>query len=210
MLYSITKETVNASKKPTFITAGIKENIYLKNVIYDTVTDKNIEFLSFNFENENGDKFTHTEFPVYMSKPLEVMSAEEKERFYGDLEAKMSRIKQIVEVFKDNFIIETDTFKNLAEAVIKFLGNSYENKAVRVKIVYNNKGWTTFPNKKWQAKHTFIESMDVAAELTRIQKVPGDVFERPIRPDVEKIDNNPIEVGNVPTNSIEDKDEIPF
>ena len=208
-LYSVTKETPNASNVPSYIAAGINEDIQLVDVVYKT-TAKGNEFLAFNFENKAKNKLSLTEWPKNLNKPIEQMNSTEKEVIFAIAEAQHMRIKQIVETFTglDTFEVEASSFKELAEKTIAFLGDKFKGKLVRIKAVYDNKGFVTLPNKIGQAKYTFIESMSVPKDLSKIHILPGDTMERPVRKDAEQIEINPMEVPSTPTK--DSKDDLPF
>jgi hypothetical protein len=189
-LYKINTGTLNASNAPTFIPAGIHTNLRMVDIKYGT-TEKGNEFLAFYFENEKGDKLSHTEWPPKPSKPISAMSVEEKRTFLEyNIEGQMARLKQIIEVFKKDPSLEADNFKELAMQIIAFLGDSYKDKLIRVKVVYDNKGFTTLPK---NARNTFIESADIAEDKSSIRQLPSDKFERPNKGDVEKEEFNPLE-----------------
>ena len=62
---------------------------------------------------------------------------------------------------------------------------------LRVKIVYNNKGYTTLPN---YCKFTFIEPMNLPeGQVSKITELNIDVFVRPITADKETTDVNPLD-----------------
>lgn len=210
-LYNVDKSTVTATDNSTFIDAGIHEDIVMVDVRYATTVNGN-EFLAFYFENKQGDKLSHTEWPVKLSRPLEAMSQEEKDKYLGIIESQKSRIKQIVEVFyseeeleKRPYEIEANSFKEFAEKTITFLGKVYEDKPVRVKVLYDYKGYTALPNR---SRFTFIEPMSVSKEDSKIRILSGDVIERP-KKDKDQLEDNPVE-SSAPKGTSDKDDEMPF
>lgn len=191
-LYKISKDTPNASDKPTYIPAGIHENIRLIEVKYD-ISPNNNEFLAFTFQNENGDTLTNTEWPTKFKVPFEQMSEIDQAKKVKWIRNQMSKIRQIVEavVGKLEEEIEGGSFAEVAKNVIKVLGDSYKDKLVRIKAVYDDKGFVTLPN--W-AEKTFIENVvDVPKESTKIRQLPSDRFERPsLKSDNELNEINPL------------------
>lgn len=214
-LYKVDKNTLTATDNSSYIEAGIHEDIVMVDVKYSQTVNGN-EFLAFYFENKHGDKLSHTEWPVKLSKPLESMSKEEKEKILGIVESQKSRIKQIVEVFftdeeleKKPYEIDPRTFEEFAKMTIAFLGNAYKDKLVRVKVVYDYKGYTSLPNR---SRFTFIEPMTISKEESKIRILTGDVLERP-KKDTDPLEENPIETPNDvdrTTNKADSSDDLPF
>jgi hypothetical protein len=208
-LYKINNETISATNAKTYVQAGIQDNLKLVDVQFKTVERTGNQFLAFYFEDKLGNPLSYTEWPPKPSKPIEAMSLEEKSKyleFY--IGWPMGRLRQILEVFKgeidyDKTPIEGNTFKEIVEKFIAVLGDSYKDKLVRVKVVYDNKGYTTLPK---NPKFTFIEDMSVSKEDSKIQVLPGDLFERPAKGDVEKQDTIPSAFSSNNTKT----DDIPF
>ena len=79
------------------------------------------------------------------------------------------------------------------------------NKLLRLKIVYNNSGYTTTSH-----NGIFIEPMDVTQ--TEIEKLPRDRFERPVVADQEP-STDPLAVPtstSTPESTSENNDNLPF
>lgn len=201
-LYNINKETSTASDNATFIDVGIHDGIVMTEVKYSKTVNGN-EFLAFYFVNNHGDKLSHTEWPVKLSMPLDSMSEVEREKMLGIIESQKSRVKQIIEVYKGDFEIEAGNFKEFAEKTIEFLGEAYKDKPVRVKVVYDYKGYTTLPNR---SRYTFIEPMSVPKEDSKIRILTGDVIIRP-KKDNEQEDVLGTSGDNTPTDK---KEDLPF
>jgi hypothetical protein len=197
-LYSVTSNLEVTGNATSYISPGIHENIKMVNVEYDT-TDKGNEYVAFYFEDERGDKLSHTEWPVKPTKPLDAMSDEEKKTFLALIDNQKRRVGQIVTCFvpKESYTFNADSFKQFAENIIKILGTSFKTKTVRVKIVYNNKNYTTLPN-YW--RYTFIEPMSVSTAESRIRLLNIDKIER-TEPDIV---SSPSAVPSVST------DDLPF
>ncbi len=203
-LYNINENTKTATTAKTWIHPGIHENLKLIDVKYD-VSKNGKEFLAFYVENEKGDPVSCTEWPYNPKKPFEQMDAIEKETAVSIIESQKSKVKQIVEVFKPNFNITADSFKDFAEKTIAFLGDSYKNTPIRLKVVYDKRGWTTFGQ---SARATFIENMSIAKTDSRIIILENDRLLRPEQPMANSKEVNPInsivETKAVPV------DDLPF
>ena len=62
-----------------------------------------------------------------------------------------------------------------------------KTKKIRIKVVYNKSGYTTLPN---YAQYTFVESMDIPTDKSKIRILSIDTMERP-QADKEVVVNNP-------------------
>lgn len=202
-IYDIDESVKTAQNLSTWIPPGVHENLKIVDVKYDTSKNGN-EYLAFYFENEKGDKVSNTEWPIKFNKSLDDMTPDEKERALAVLENQKSKVKQIVETYKPNFNITASTFKEFAEKTVEFLGDSYKEKLVRVKVVYDKRGFTTTAQK---GKYPFIESMDVSKEESRIRILASDKMERPEVPQTEATETNPLEEGDTSTEKV---DTLPF
>ena len=189
-LYNINEKTKTAANAKTWITPGIHENLKLVDVKYD-ISKNGKEFLAFYVENEKGDTVSCTEWPFNPRKPFEQMDATEKETAISIIENQKSKVKQIVEVFKPNFNISAESFKDFAEKTIAFLGDSYKNKPIRLKVVFDKRGWTTFGQ---SARAVFVENMSIAEDASKIRILPSDKLIRPAQPDDEKTESNPVDI----------------
>ena len=176
--YSVDKNLEVVLNTAKFIGPGIQENVYLKEIKHGN-TDKGNEFLAFYFEDAAGFKLSHTEWPVNAMKPLEEMTEVEATNYLTKKDNQKRRIGQIVCTFipKDNynFVVPSNTFKEYAENIIRLLEGKTEDIPIRVKVVYNNKNFTTLPN-YW--KYTFIEQMSIPSEKSSIKPLNIDKFVR--------------------------------
>lgn len=195
--YSVDESTKTAQNKSTWIQPGIHEDLKLVDVKYETTKNGN-EYLAFYVENEHGDKVGNTEWPVKFSIPFEQMDAEKKKVFVDILENQKSKIKQIVEVFFTEeqlkakpYIFQVNSFKEFAEKTIEFLGEAFKDQTIRLKVVFDKKGYTTFGQ---NAGHVFIENMSIAKEDSKIRIQPSDKMERPAVKDTEHNEQPPLEL----------------
>jgi len=193
-LYSIDNSTQSANDK-TYIEAGIHENLTFTKVAYAT-TDKGKEYLTFEYTNGKGDKGTHTEWPF---------AKEVTENTLFIIERQKGIIKQIGEAIlgKGNFIIKGTSFADMAKKVVALLSPAIENKFFRIKVVYDNRGFTSLSS---DPKWTFIEPMSIPLEESKIRILKKDKMERP-KQDYEPKVQNPFDFEEsskeeeVPTNS---------
>jgi hypothetical protein len=205
-LYVINQDTANANGTP-YLEPGIHDNVKMTEVKYET-TVKGNEFLAFTWQDESGNKVTLTEWPYRMPKPFESMSAEEQDKTKGIINSQMSRIKQILEVYIGKIsdeLINSPTFKEFATKVVNLLEGKYADKLVRVKVVYDDKGWTIVSNR---SKYQFIESMDIPKEESSIKMLAGDKTTRPEK-NIEKKEVNPLEEAESTTTDAA-KGDLPF
>jgi hypothetical protein len=203
-LYNI-DPSMTDQKSASYVEAGIRTNLEMKKVVYQT-TEKS-EFLAFYFENENGDKLSHTEWPTKLSRPIEYMSDEEKERAIGLIKRQASLVAQIVESIlgKGTFSnIKADSFKDLAEQAVKVLGNKFIGIKLRAKVVYDYRGFTSLAN---NPKFTFIEPMTISDADTKIRILDNDKIVRPPQKSEEKHVENPLETSSTAPAG---KGDLPF
>lgn len=154
----------------TYIPAGIHDNLEMTG-IRNEISVNGHPFVEFAFTNANGDLFKHTEFEASKSSnDTDITFAEKQSK-------QAARILQILEAYisdKESLKFSAPDFKSFVKLAITILGDKYKGTKVRCKLVYNDKGFTTFPR---YSKYTFIENMDV--EKSNIRPLSIDVFTRP-------------------------------
>ena len=162
-----------------YIESGIHENITLINVVKNVSTNGS-NFLEFTFANEAGATMKHTEFEPSSS----AQNYEER------VLKQMSRILQILSVFftKDQLASgDLSTVNDFYQWVLNKYNTADKTKKMRIKIVYNDKGFTTLPN---YSTYTFCESMDITEDKSKIRILSLDKMIRPVA-DKEPAANNP-------------------
>lgn len=86
-----------------------------------------------------------------------------------------------------------------------------KSKKLRVKVVYNDKGYTTLPN---YAKYTFIEPMELAeGKASSIAMLNIDQFTKPVVADKEVKNDNPFNATSSETNTqalTDPTNDLPF
>lgn len=213
-MYSSSRAKQIVKKDVAFLTAGIHDNVYLIGVRYETSVQGN-NFIEFKFEKE-GRIMTHTEWEPSKTTPQGELSQEE---FESKLDNQYKRIEEILLCFysAEELQFEDGDFKTFANWVAKLLTtDKVKQTPLRVKVVYNNKGYTTLPK---YAKYTFIEPMSIVSEgKSVIAKLGIDNFEKPIVADNEASNTNPFQIVNGTLSNIADNeasasktvDDLPF
>lgn len=203
-MYSSERAQNIVKKDVTHLSAGIEDNVKLVAVRFDKSINGN-SFIEFRFEKE-GKILTHTEW-----EPTK-RDDETAEKFQDKCDNQFSRIEQILKCYYANpedrkFIGEN--FTQFAQWVTNMLNKADLNTLLRVKIVYNNSGYTTLPK---YAKYTFIEPMSVVNDnKSVIVKLGIDLFEKPIVADLEKPNPSPFSMGStMDVNNNADPNGLPF
>lgn len=188
-------ETIDNSNK--YLEAGIHENVSL----VSSRTEKSINgntFLEIKFE-KDGKVLTHTEWE---SNKLPEMT---EEAYQERVSKQVKRVLQILSCFypKEALVFTGATYKEFAKWAANLLNAADKTKLVRVKVVYNNKGYTTLPN---YCKFTFIEPMNLPeGQKSMISILNIDQITRPVIADKETKEDNPLETINQDTNN-----DLPF
>lgn len=213
-MYSSSRAKQIVKKDVAFLTAGIHDDVYLVGIRCET-SIQGSNFIEFKFEKE-GRIMTHTEWEPSKSSPQKELTQEE---FEDKLDRQYKRIEQILLCFytSDELQFEDGDFKAFAKWVESLLtADKVKQTPLRVKIVYNNKGYTTLPQ---YARYTFIEPMSIVKEdKSVISPLKIDNFERPIVADNEASNANPFQVVNGTLNTVADNeasatnnvDDLPF
>lgn len=200
-MYSTKNAQINANEfTSNYIPVGINDNIYLKEVdVKKSPTGK--DFLEITFENEQGQTATLTEWKN--EKNMWVKTDEDLQKRDN---IQFGRLMQILGCFYPTIEdTELNTFVDMINWVKSKLDAVIANKkALRLKVVYDKKGYTQV-----SINGIFVEPMD--AETTQIKKFARDQFERVIQADVES--NDPLaDIDSIPATSEDEKkdDNLPF
>ena len=200
-MYS-TKQAIKSANTSKYMSAGIKDNVKLTEVRVDKSPNGN-DFIEIIFSDEDGRTVTMTEWKNKINSWIK----DEADLQKND-DKQFGRILQILSCFypDEALQVELDSFSSMINWVNTMLGNVIAtNKPLRLKIVYNNSGYTTTSH-----NGIFIEPMDVAQ--TEIEKLPRDRFERPVVADQEP-STDPLAVPtstSTPESNSENKDILPF
>lgn len=200
-MYSSDRIKDSVKKDIAILLAGIHENVSLVGARSDASPTSGNKFLEITFEKE-GKPFKHTEW-----EPKQ-FGDESAESFQTKCDNQFRRILDILACFYDRNTLEFkgDSFKEFADWVAEKLNSADKSKLVRVKIVYNNSGYTTLPK---YAKYTFIEPMTVSKEDSLITELSIDNFNRPVIADKEQTKVNP-ETMLTGTTSEANPNDLPF
>lgn len=180
-----------------YIPAGIQENVALKSARVTTSPQGNM-FLEIVFE-KDGATLTQTEW-----KPTKFSNMTEEDLQKKE-DTQFSRMLQILLCFykDEELIFNATSFADWAAEIADYLNKADKSKLLRVKIVYNNKGYTTLPT---YAKYTFIEPMSVSKEDSAIIELGIDKFTRPVIADKEEV----VDTLSITETSNDDPNGLPF
>lgn len=184
MIYSTELANQISDNKGKFLEAGIHENVKLVSAKVDKSINGNI-FLEIKFE-KDGQELVHTEWE---STKLPNMS-EEDHQARGSRQVK--RILQILSCFypKEVLMFSGASYKEFVEWVASLLNAANKEILLKVKIVYNKKGYTTLPS---YCKFKFIEPIKLPeGQSSEITELNIDQFTRPIQADSETEESNPL------------------
>lgn len=180
-----------------YIPAGIQENVALRSARVTTSPQGNL-FLEIVFE-KDGATLIQTEWKPTRFGNMTVEDVQKKE------DNQFSRMMQILLCFyrDEELIFNSTTFEDWAKEISDYLNKADKTKLLRVKIVYNNKGYTTLPT---YAKYTFIEPMTISKEDSTIVELGIDKFTRPVVADKEEV----VDPINTTAETEEDTNGLPF
>ena len=180
-----------------YIPAGIQENVALKSARVTTSPQGNM-FLEIVFE-KDGATLTQTEW-----KPTKFGNMTEEDLQKKE-DTQFSRMMQILLCFykDEELVFNATSFADWAAEIADYLNKADKSKLLRVKIVYNNKGYTTLPT---YAKYTFIEPMSVSKEDSAIIELGIDKFTRPVVADKEEV----VDTLSITETSNDDPNGLPF
>lgn len=204
MAYSKERAASISKSDIKYIPAGINENVVLKSVKAEVSPNGN-PFLEITFE-KDGAILTHTEW-----EPTKGNFVTTDEALQDKFDKQYSRMLQILGCYYDDTLLNFngETFKEFSNWVAAMLGAADKNKKLRVKVVYNNKGYTTLPS---YARYTFIEPMQLPKdETTAIAALNIDQFQKPVVADTEVANNNPLSTPQQGMTAFASPaDELPF
>lgn len=206
-MYSSERAQNIVKKDVAYLSAGIHDDVKLVSARADKSPNGN-NFIELKFDKE-GMGFTHTEYEPRRSE------IDTDETYQTKCDNQFSRIEQILKCFYPNPEDRTftgETFEQFANWVVDMLEKADKSILLRIKIVYNNSGYTTLPR---YAKYTFIEPMSIVNEnKSVIVKLGIDLFEKPIVADQEQANPNPLmnpTVGSESvSSSLDASSDLPF
>ena len=195
-MYSKERAQQIAKNDIKYIPVGIQENVALKSAKVTTSPNGNL-FLEITFE-KDGATLTQTEWKPTKFGNMSDEDLQKKE------DTQFSRMMQILLCFykDEELIFNATSFEGWAEEVANYLNRADKSKLLRVKVVYNNKNYTTLPT---YAKYTFIEPMSISKEESSIIELGIDKFTRSVIADQES-DKDPLNV----VEETPDENGLPF
>lgn len=157
-----------------YMPVGINDNVFLKEVnVKKSPTGK--DFLEIIFENSEGQTASMSEWKN--EKGMYVKTDEDLQKADN---AQFGRLMQIIGCFYEEIEDTTlNSFVDMINWVSSKLTPVIANKTkLRLKVVYDKKGYTTISK-----NGIFVEPMTV--ESSQIKKFARDLFERPVQADNE-------------------------
>lgn len=192
-------EKIEVNNGNKYLEAGIHDDVKLVSARAATSINSN-KFLEIKFEKE-GKELIHTEWEP---TPNPTVSAEENQKKATN---QVSRIMQILKCFypKEALTFSGESYSEFINWVVNLLNAADKSKLVRLKVVYNSKGYTTLPN---YAKFMFIEPMNLPeGQSSKISILGIDTIVKPnIIADKETVETNPLES----TNTTSSANDLPF
>lgn len=176
-MYSTKTATTNNQEfNSSYMPVGINENVTLKEVNVSK-TPNGRDFLEIIFENERGQTATMTEW-----KNEKNMWIKTDEELQNRDNQQFGRLLQVIDAVKGGHNdFEGSSFVEMINWVKTCLYDG-ENQSVRLKVVYDKKGYT-----KVSSLGIFVEPM--STEESQIKLWKNDLLERPVQPDKE---NDPL------------------
>ena len=183
------------------IAAGINDNCKLIGAELKMSPIQNNAFIEITFNTSDGLKFTHTE---WTPTKFEGMSDADLEKKY---DTQYARMLQILECFykEDELNFDGESFVEFANWLVDLLNKADKTISLRVKLVYNNKGYLTMPS---YAKFKFIERMDTTVSAVKI--LDKDQIVRPVIADAEPTIVNTIGTDATAMNTSVNPNGLPF
>lgn len=192
-------EKIEVNNGNKYLEAGIHDDVKLVSARAATSINSN-KFLEIKFEKDSKE-LVHTEWEP---TPNPTVSAEENQKKATN---QVSRIMQILKCFypKEALTFSGESYSEFINWVVNLLNAADKSKLVRLKVVYNSKGYTTLPN---YAKFMFIEPMNLPeGQSSKISILGIDTIVKPnIVADKETVETNPLE--NINTTS--SANDLPF
>lgn len=150
-------DSIPSSPVNDYMNVGIHENVELISYEYRVSSNGN-KFIELVFTNSFGEKLTHTEW-----EPKDPVAEKVNDKILNQA----TRFRYLLTSLLpgENVSFEFANFEDFANKIIGILTAKYKGQKVRIKVVYNNKNYTTLPN---YLKMTWIESMTIPKEESRI------------------------------------------
>lgn len=196
-MYNTQAVDATTSNDVSFIAPGIHDNIELTQIRKEVSKNGN-NFVEFTFVNESGEFLKHTEYEPTRGFDEVAEDFEKKQSNQG---ARFYRIGSAFTSDPDLFKYQAVDFNDFVNKFIQRINPIFKGVKLRLKIVLNNKNYTTLPK---YTTYTFIEPMSV--EKSKISKLSIDKFEKTYA-DSEVKKENIFDSGITASKS---KDALPF
>lgn len=193
----------NDEFQSNYLPVGINDSITLKEVsVKKSQTGK--DFIEIIFEDKDERTVSMSEWEN--EKNMWIKTDEELQK-RNDLQ--FGRFMQIINCYYPEVEdVTLNSFSDMINWVKSKLDPVISNKkSLRLKVVYNKRGYTTV-----SSNGIFVEPMDITNSQIKLFK--RDLLERPIQADIEKSED-PL-IGNIPTNNTdtpvksENDSDLPF
>lgn len=197
-MFSTKTATINNTEfSSPYMPVGINENVSLESVeVRRSPQGKN--FIEFVFVDDEGRKASFTEWKN--EKNLWVKTDEDLQNRDN---LQFGRILQLINCYTSNVEFEANSFGEMIEWVANTLNKLDTTKKLRLKVVYDKKGYT-----KVSSLGVYVEPMDVEESQIKIWK--NDLLERPVVADKES-DNDPLSDIATPDTTVQSgADDLPF
>lgn len=206
MIYSteLASKVTIADNSSKYLEAGIHDNVKFTGVrAASSSTGKN--FMEFRFE-KDGKELLHTEWEPSKKE------GDTEEQNQTKVTNQVTRIMRIMNCFYPKGVLNFNgnSYKEFTDWVVTMLNAANKDILLKIKVVYNNKGYTTLPT---YVKFAFIEPMILPEGFydkeinpenkSLISELSIDQFTKPIVADKET------KVDDLSTTSSEDND-LPF
>ena len=198
-MYSTKTATTNNNEfNGSYMPVGINTQVYLKEVNVSK-SPNGRDFLEFVFSNQDGQTASMTEWKN--EKNMWIVTDEDLQR--RD-DSQFGRILQVIDAVKDEHPdFEGSSFVEMINWVKDTIGATPNNKLLRLKVVYDKKGYT-----KVSSLGTFVEPMHIDESQSQIKLWKNDLLERPVQPDKE---DDPLSTTAAPvTADSTGADDLPF
>lgn len=205
-MYSSERAEAIVMKDVAFLGAGIHDNVKFDSLRIDKSPIKGNYFIEFKFD-KDGKTMTHTEWEPSRSTPQGTLSEKE---FLDKCDKQFRRLSQILKCWysKEQLSFNGESFKELIDWVKEKLDNVDKSKLLRIKVVYNDKGYTTLPK---YAAYTFIETMEAVEKGEgKITELGMDQFTKPVVADLEKSNPSPYAVAEGTVDNNDNPNGLPF
>lgn len=201
----LAKEVKVVNNNSNYLEAGIHDNVKFVSARKAESPNGN-KFIEFTFE-KDGKKLVHTEW-----EPTAIPGMEDNSQTKATNQ--VARIMRILQCFypKNLLVFTGDSYDSFVSWVVSMLESANKDILLKVKVVYNNKGYTTLPS---YTKFAFIEPMVIPVGFyeegkndSMIREITGiDQFTKTIVADKEKDELNPFATEEKKEDS---NSELPF